>query len=72
MAQQKLSAIGRVPKSLGEIPRDAVKNFSAHVQEKLQTVKRQNDQVYHDSIPDSDLLEPTQGTIIISTFSTAT
>lgn len=58
---QKLHAIGRVPKSLGEAARDAVKNFNSHVQDKLQTVKRQNDQVYHDSIPDVELLEPTQG-----------
>ena len=58
---QKLSAVGRVPKSLGEAARDAVKNFSGHVQEKLQTVKRQNDQVYHDPIPDIEVLEPIQG-----------
>ena len=58
---QRLAAIGKVPRSLGEAAREAVKNFNSHVQEKLQTVKRQNDQVYHDVIPDVEMLEPTQG-----------
>ena len=61
VSHQKLTSIGKVPRSLGEAARDAVKNFTSHVHEKLQTVKRQNDQVYHDTIPDVELLEPTQG-----------
>ena len=61
LAHQKLSSIGRPPKSLGESVRDAVKNFNHHVQEKLQVTKKQNDHVYHEVIPSLEALELVSG-----------
>ncbi len=60
LSLQKLTAIGKIPKSLGDL-REAAKKFFDHVNDRLQVVKRQNDQVYHAPIPEPDTLEQTTG-----------
>ena len=63
LALKKLTAIGRVPKNLGEgtVLKEAIKNFSEHVQAKLAVSKKQNEQVYHERIPDLETLESFSG-----------
>ncbi len=63
LSLQKLTAIGKIPKSLGDV-REAAKNFFDHVNDRLQVVKRQNDQVYHAPIPEPDTLEQATGKLI--------
>ena len=66
LAIKKLLSLGRIPKSIGGEStnlREAVKNFLDHIQEKLAAAKRQNDQVYHEKIPDPDTLESFSGTM---------
>lgn len=59
---KKLGAIGKIPKTLlGENVREVVKNFADYVQARLVALKKQNEQVYHDRIPDTDTLEPISG-----------
>ncbi len=60
LSLQKLTTIGKIPKSLGDV-KEAARNFFDYVNERLQVVKRQNDQVYHEPIPESDTLEQTTG-----------
>ena len=63
MALKKLNSIGRVPKSVGEGLREGIKNFIDHIQAKVVAGRKQNDQVYHDRIPDLETLEPYPGEI---------
>ncbi len=60
LSLQKLTAIGKIPKSLGEV-REAAKKFFDHASDRLQVVRRQNDQVYHEPIPEPDALEQATG-----------
>lgn len=66
LALKKLTSLGRIPKNLGEtgVVREAVKNFAEHVQSKLAVARRQNDQVYHDRVPDVETLEAFSGTYV--------
>ena len=61
LATQRLTAVGKVPKSLGEPVKEALRNLSTHLQEKLGAARRQNDQVYHEPVPELDTLETVQG-----------
>ena len=45
----------------------ARQNFSDHVTDKLAIAKRQNEQVYHDSIPQIDTLELISGMPAVAT-----
>ncbi len=56
-----------MPKNLveGGVTREAVKNFADHVQLKLAVAKKQNDQVYHERVPDADTLESFSGLCIM-------
>ena len=60
LSLQKLTAIGKIPKSLGDV-REIAKKFFDHVNEKLMVVRRQNDQVYHETVPEADMLEQVSG-----------
>ena len=63
-ASKKLSSLGRIPKNLvdsGGLVREAVKNFSEHIQMKVTVAKKQNDQVYHERVPDMETLESFSG-----------
>lgn len=62
LSVQKLNSIGRIPKSVGEGVREAAKSFYDQVNERFQACKRQNDQVYHETITNPETLELTQGT----------
>ena len=66
LATKKLSSIGRVPKNLGDTGtvRDAVKNFVEHIQSRLTVAKKQNDQVYHERIPEPETLESFSGVYV--------
>ena len=66
-AHKKLSSIGRIPKNLVEsaLLKEAVKNFSDHIQAKVGVAKKQNDQVYHERVPDVETLESVSGAYIL-------
>ena len=53
--------MGKIPKNLGDMVKEAVKNLEEHLQVCLQTSRKQNDQVYHDVVPVQETLETTQG-----------
>jgi len=56
---KKLATIGKIPKNLGgdNTMREAVKHFTEHVQARAAAAKKQNDQVYHERMPDLETLE---------------
>ena len=58
--------MGKIPKSLGDVVKEAVKNLEEHLQTCLQMSRKQNDQVYHDVVPVQETLETTQGWLVHS------
>ena len=60
---KKLGTIGKVPRNLAgdSSVREAVKNFTDYIQARLTAAKKQNDQVYHERMPDLETLELISG-----------
>ena len=46
----------------------ARQNFADHVTDKLAVARRQNEQVYHDSVPPVDTLELTSGLVLSAVY----
>lgn len=63
---KKLGTIGKIPRNLAgdNSVREAVKNFTEHVQAKSAAAKKQNDQVYHAHVPELETLEPIAGKFV--------
>jgi tyrosine-protein phosphatase non-receptor type 23 len=67
---QRLNAItGKPPKGMGDLIKMARQNFAEHATEKLAVAKRQNEQVYHDSVPQIETLELMAGADLVKPVS---
>ena len=59
---QKLNSItGKPPKGMGDAMKQSRQNFADHITSKLTVAKKQNEQVYHDTVPQVESVELLSG-----------
>jgi tyrosine-protein phosphatase non-receptor type 23 len=61
LAVEKVRSIGKLPRNTPDSVKDAVKNLTEYLTLKLQESLRQNEQVFHELVPNLETLEPAPG-----------